>query len=272
VSNSTFGLGSGFISVIDETTGTVTATLTGFTTPEDMVLDPWRGKIYVNNYIDDGQGAVVSVIDEETNAITNITLPVPGDPKGIAIDPFRGKVYVGVQEGYATGDLVDTHYLAIIDEGSNTVVKTIQLPDMPEAVGVDPLRGIIYVANSVRGPYSVLAIDERNGKILANIPMPSQSQGFAVDADRGLLYVASDGYQFNGTYLGVVYNGVSTNGTVTVVDERTKTITDTIVTGPPSGSLKAVQSGWFSTPPTEPSTRRTFTVGPLSSSTLGRTK
>ncbi len=63
---------------------------------------------------------------------------------------------------------------------------------------------------------------------------------FAVDADRGLLYVASDGYQFNGTYLGVVYNGVSTNGTVTVVDERTKTITDTIVTGPASGSLKAV--------------------------------
>ncbi len=240
VTNAPFGLGAGFISVIDEATNTVTATLTGFTTPTDMVLDPLRGKIYVNNYIDDGQGAVVSVIDEETNAVTNITLPVPGDPKGIALDPFRGKVYVGVQEGYAAGDLVDTHYLAVIDEGSNTVVNTIQLPDMPEAVGIDPLRGTVYVANSVRGPYSVLAIDERNGKILANIPMPSQSQGFAVDADRGLLYVASDGYQFNGTYLGVVYNGVSTNGTVTVVDERTKTITDTIVTGPASGSLKAV--------------------------------
>ena len=85
--------GSGTVSVIDEATSAVTATIPVGSGPDGVAVDPAAGTVYVTNF-DGGAGInAVSVIDAATRTVT-ATIPVGAGPWGVAVDPAAGTVYV----------------------------------------------------------------------------------------------------------------------------------------------------------------------------------
>jgi YVTN family beta-propeller protein len=105
---------SGTISVIDETTNTVTATIPVAIAPDAVGVDPSTHIVYVAS---EGTGSnTVSVIDEATNTVT-ATIPVAIAPDAVGVDPFTHTVYVA-NEGTASS-------LSVIDGATNTVTATI---------------------------------------------------------------------------------------------------------------------------------------------------
>ncbi len=80
--------GTHTVSVINETTGTVTATIAVGENPAAVAVDPTLHTAYVANL-----GGTVSVINEATNAVT-ATIPVGADPDGVAVDPTSHTAYV----------------------------------------------------------------------------------------------------------------------------------------------------------------------------------
>jgi len=241
--------GSNTVQVIDEKTDTVIKTISVPTEANDMAIDPLHGKVYVSSeYSGD-----VLVIDEETDTVTASITAAPGpvfSPTGsfnylvnnVKVDPLHEKVFVGVDQGGTSSNSYKgvTSYIAVVDQRTNKVTTQIAVPDDVRGLIVDPLREIIYDANSSLGPYSILAIDERSGKIKATIPITDQTQYFAIDEERGLLYASEDGFTDNPPGHVVLYPG-----TVSVIDERTNKIVDTITTAPidPTGIGKAVTEG-----------------------------
>jgi len=81
--------GDGTVSVIDEATRTVTATIPVGHRPVAVAVDPATRTAYVANA---GDGTV-SVIDEASRTLT-ATIPVGGDPDGVAVDLATRTAYV----------------------------------------------------------------------------------------------------------------------------------------------------------------------------------
>jgi YVTN family beta-propeller protein len=77
------------VSVIDETTGAVTGTITVGSSPSALAVDPVAHTAYVANE----SASTVSVIDETTAAVAD-TVPVGSDPDGVAVDPVAHTAYV----------------------------------------------------------------------------------------------------------------------------------------------------------------------------------
>jgi YVTN family beta-propeller protein len=81
--------GDGTVSVIDEATRMVTATIPVGYRPVAVAVDPAARTAYVAN----AGGGTVSVIDEANRTVT-ATIPVGGDPDGVAVDPADRTAYV----------------------------------------------------------------------------------------------------------------------------------------------------------------------------------
>jgi YVTN family beta-propeller protein len=81
--------GDGTVSVIDEATRRVTATIPVGDRPVAVAVDPAAHTAYVAN----AGGDTVSVIDEATRTVT-ATIAVGGDPDGVAVDPATRTAYV----------------------------------------------------------------------------------------------------------------------------------------------------------------------------------
>ena len=132
------------MSVIDEATGTVTATIPVGANPYAVAVDPAAGTVYVANTCDN----TVSVIDAATRTVT-ATIPVGASPVAVAVDPAAGTVYV------TNARRCDT--VSVIDVATSTVTATIPVGTDPDGVAVDPATHTAYVANSGDGTVSVIS-------------------------------------------------------------------------------------------------------------------
>jgi YVTN family beta-propeller protein len=130
------------VSVIDETTGTVTATIDVGSGPDAVAVDPTAHTAYVTN----GGNATVSVIDETTGTVT-ATIDVGSDPSGVAVDPTAHTAYVA--------NLAGT--VSVIDETAGTVAATVPVGSDPDGVAVDPTAHTAYVANENASSVSVIS-------------------------------------------------------------------------------------------------------------------
>jgi len=101
----------------------------------------------------------------------------------------------------------------------NAVVTTIPVGDGAGGVGVDPIRGTVYVANENynEGAGTVSVIDERTNTVRHTITVGSYPYRVVVDPIRGLVYV--DNY---------------ISHSVSVINERTNTVIATVAL--PGGS------------------------------------
>jgi YVTN family beta-propeller protein len=179
---------SASVSVIDEDTNTVTATITGVSgAGHDIAVDPVAGRVYVATV-----SGTLWVIDQESNTIINkLALPTAGG--GVAVDPVRGTIYVALNPG-------TTSSVEVIDPNTLTVIATIPLTT-PNAdwMTIDPIGRKLYVTGS--RPYqepaagAVFVVDTATNTLANTIPtLQNTVTSIAVDPVSRTVYVANADY------------------------------------------------------------------------------
>ncbi len=248
--------GSNTVSVIDNSTKAVTATIPVGNNPVGVAFSPDGARAYVTNAAD----GTVSVIDTGGNAVT-ATIPVtpasnsalglpaitpdgkslyvpdlnnglfvvstatnsvvatlPGTPGiAVAISPDGTRAYVQTALSFFTG-------VPVIDTAANAVVTTISPVDGIFGIGIaDTPNGLtLYVAG---GEFQdVSAITTSSNTVTATIPFTGAPEGIAVTPDGSRAYVSI--IQF--------ISGSPT--TVGIIDTATNTLEPTSITVGASGS------------------------------------
>lgn len=137
-----FGFNRPSVSVIDQTTNTVTATITDPNAggPISVAFNPSTNTIYAANE----QSNNVSVIDAATTTVT-ATIPVGNSPTGIGVNPQTNFIYVA-NSGFQHAN--DPGSVTVID-GKTNVTTTLTDPNAigPESVAVNPATNKVYVTN-----------------------------------------------------------------------------------------------------------------------------
>ncbi len=103
---------------------TVTTTVTGFTAPVSVAVNPVTNKIYVANVNSNN----VMVIDGATN--TTMTVAAGTGPVFVAVNPVTNKIYVAN---------VQSNNVTVIDGATNTTT-TVAAGTGPRSVAVNPVR------------------------------------------------------------------------------------------------------------------------------------
>jgi YVTN family beta-propeller protein len=176
------------VSVVSESSGTVTGTIGVGSGPFGVAVDPDTGTLYVANAGDN----TVSVVDEATQTVT-ATVNVGAFPNRLAVDPATDTVYVVNEEG-------DT--VSVID---GTTTSTLSTPGV-SAVGVNPAAGTLLVAGNseVQGGSSLSIIDEATDNVIASLsPYTQAATAVTANPVTGEIYVAFGGGGGDG-FLGVV--------------------------------------------------------------------
>jgi YVTN family beta-propeller protein len=211
----------GSVTVISGSTDAVIATITVGARPSELAVDSGNGEVYVlNSY---SQNA--SVINGTNNTLA-ATIPIPCVAlEALAVDPVNHDVYAGCTEGaglyaisdasntiaatiggaagwatavdttsgdvYSEGNESQTHNMSVIDEATNTILKTIQIGDHCngcDSMAFDPANGDVYL--TAAGNVSI--VSSATNSVVATI------QGVAgpfdaFDSSNGDLYVANYG-------------------------------------------------------------------------------
>jgi len=175
----------GTISVINDSTNTVTATISlgNFTEASyglcNLAYDPEQGEIFVTNY--DGN---VTAISDSSNSIV-ATIPVGYHAFGIAYDSEKGELFVTHSDN-----------VSIISDSTGTVVATVQGYAIQGATGgyliaYDSGRGVFYTQQPWGNPYYV--ISGTTNSVSAEIGNRSWGYLGVYDPGRGEIFVDTNG-------------------------------------------------------------------------------
>ncbi|ASS68388.2 beta-propeller fold lactonase family protein [Paenibacillus sp. RUD330] len=167
--------GSNTVSVIDQTTNTVFATIPGFSTPQQLDATPDGTRVYVANLAN----ATVSIIQTSTNAVIG-SIPVGGGPNGIVIDRTGTRAYV-------TNSTDGT--MSVIDLATDTVTATVAVGINPIGVDVTPNNRYVYVANQISSTVSVISVSDN--AVVATIPVDTTPIGVKASPDGAYVYVST---------------------------------------------------------------------------------
>lgn len=172
------------VSVIDEPTRTVRATVAVGTKPWGIDVDPSTHEIWVANY----QDGTLSVIDGNTLGAPHTITGIGTGPSAVAINPVTHTVYVTHEQD---------NTLTVIDELDETVRDTIDITGNDSsggaaAVAVDPSTNTVYVPNSPAE--SLVVIDGSTDQVKRVIPGIGVGPfDLGVDPGVGKVYVSDYG-------------------------------------------------------------------------------
>jgi YVTN family beta-propeller protein len=169
---------SNAVSVIDNSTNTVTATVPVGNFPIYLAVTPNGKRVYVANYL----GGAVSVIDTLTDTVIG-TVPVDF-PTGVAISPDGTRAYVG---NYPNSVLA-------VDTSTNTVVGSIGVTCGPFSVAITPDGSRLYVAGYCGDSDGISVIDTSTNLEIATLhSLPAVD--LAVSPDGTRVYAASQDFE-----------------------------------------------------------------------------
>ncbi len=218
--------GAGTVSVIDTKSGTVTDTIPVGKAPYGVVFSPDGTHAYVTDHF----GNSVSVIDTKTRAVT-ATIPVGIDPWSIAITPDGKHVY-------SANDGGPTQPGTVSDVTTKTAgVTSIGGVDGANAVAVNPSGTQAY---TVGGAGIVTVIDTKTATVdqtpsgtpaTPQWPNGIQLGGFNAEEIR----FSPDGTR--------AYVTTNFDGSLVVVDTRTRTVVNTIKVGNGAVGLSITPDG-----------------------------
>ena len=188
------------VSVVDTSSGTVTATIPVGSQPYHAAVTPDGSQVFVANQ---GDGTV-SVISTATDAVT-ATISVPAGVKSVAIDPAGQYAYV----------IGASLWLNKIDIATDTVVGRTPVGLQPVSLVVSPDGSTVYTGAL---PSQVAAVSTATMTVSQFIPgAGGDSYDMVMSPDGSQLYIADS--------IGV------TSATITVVDTATNTVTGQIPIG-----------------------------------------
>lgn len=166
------------VSVIDTSTNTVVATLSGLGSPFGVAVTPNGSFAYVTNF----QGTTVSVVDR-TNAVV-ATVPGLNAPFAIAVTPNGAFAY--------TGNL-GNDTVSAINTASNAVIATIPLPhgSVPVGVAILPNGSFVYVSDE--GTNTVSVISTTTNDVVASVSVGASPTVLASTPNGAFVYVPNLG-------------------------------------------------------------------------------
>ena len=143
--------GGGDITVINGVTNaTTTVTDTSAAGPSAIAVNPSTNMIYVaNSYVNSDFPSAMTVINGATNAVTSIDDPNANDPNAIAVNTATNKIYMTSYNSPESGN----NNVTVVD-GATNAYTDINLPTQyayPTSVAVNPVTGLIYIADSQAG-------------------------------------------------------------------------------------------------------------------------
>jgi YVTN family beta-propeller protein len=203
----------GTVSVINEDTDTVVATVAVGSHPYSIAVNSSTGLAYISHTFSDQ----TTILDCATNVASNLRT---GSSDLIAIDPDRNIIYlmgyesstltvldgasrslssiaVGMHEwGLALEEGAGTVYVARTGAAevaalkrSTAIPETIPTGLIPCALAFNPNKERAYVANY--GDNSITVIDTSKARVIATVPAGHRPQAIAFDAARDLVLVAN---------------------------------------------------------------------------------
>jgi hypothetical protein len=173
----------------------------------NVALPDWANAVAVNPATDTVyvglRNNTVEVVNGRTYAIT-ATIQLSSPPRHLAVDPASNSVFVS--------DFGQS--VSVIDGRLNRVVRTIDVPSA-DGIAFDQSAGLLYAASP--GDHTLLVIDAQRGVITASIPLGTFPSYLALDPATRTVWVANDSSRY--------WPPDGTEGTVTVVDGATNTVT-----------------------------------------------
>ncbi len=178
-------------------------------------------KIYVVNTCGSdpscsGGNGTVSVINGLTNTV-DATITVGVVPEWLVINPVTNKIYVTNRH---------SNTVSVINGATNTVTKTINVGSHPTYGDINTVTNKIYVVNNGNGQGTTMSvIDGNTDTNIATVTVGNYPQGAAVNPVTNKIYVSN----YCGNQFGC--NATPAQGTVSVVDGATNTVTNTVTVG-----------------------------------------
>jgi YVTN family beta-propeller protein len=220
-----FGIdfGDNAISIIDESTNTVVANITGLQSPEGSTYSSGNNELYVETY-----NQTVFAIDlNDYHLVAKIPIPYEYN-SDFLYDPGNGLLYTvtnGVPLNSSDKSPATTAYLLMINSSSNALLSTtILLPHAPngtssssaygyQLVMYNPSNKDIYVYGmdmfsgfDTSNPDRLLAIDTATNTVVASVPVwgvgggeVQETPSFFLDPSSGNIYATTDLNPANGT-------------------------------------------------------------------------
>lgn len=228
------------VSVINDRTNVVVATISGIPQPVGITYDSGKGEIFVASF---NSLREVSVINDSTNAIV-ATIIVGDWPDGVAYDPGKGEVFV---TNSVSGNV------SVINDTTNSVNASIWVNPYPQGIAYDGGKGELFVPCESLG---ISVISAATNTVVATIPVAGGPYGVAYDSGKGEVFVSSPGLDnvsviddttnrvVANITAGFIPNGISYDGetgavfvtnrdsnNLTVVDDRNNRVGATITLG-----------------------------------------
>jgi len=166
---------NGIVSVLNLTTGAITANIPVGALPTGVAVSPDGSTVYVTNE----NSASVSVISTATNTVT-ATIPVGHAPFAVVVSRDGSRAYVAQQFANA---------VAVINTATNTVISNIPVGGMPVGLCLSPDGTRLYTTNNLSGDVSV--INTATSTVIATVPVGKGLIGICITPDGSKLYVES---------------------------------------------------------------------------------
>ncbi len=136
----------------------------------------------------------VSIIDTATNGIT-ATVALPDDNADTSLHPNAYGITVGASGQYVYVGLKDTNEVAVLDAGTNAVVKRITLgADIPGGLAVNAAETRLYVTSTMSNTLIVIDISSgarEVGRVSLHGDSLSNPEGVVLNAAGTKAYVAN---------------------------------------------------------------------------------
>jgi len=167
--------GSKSVSIVNDGTDKLVATVPVGTSPQNVVYDSGKGEVFVANT---GSNSV-SVISDGTDTVV-ATVPVGSSPHGMAYDSTKSEVIVA-----NTG----SNNVSIINDSSNHVVASIAVGSYPLGATWDKADDEVFVSNELSVNVSV--INDGSNTLTGSFPLSGTGLGYLVcDSQRAEIFVA----------------------------------------------------------------------------------
>ncbi|MGH7673333.1 MAG: hypothetical protein ACREMC_10590, partial [Gemmatimonadales bacterium] len=218
---STGGLGA--VSVIDGPTQRLRISIPVGTGPQGVAVDDKASRVYVAVATDLGlRGPALVPIDAAKDVvITGEVVPLPAAGKGVALDLVSGRAYVAIPglNRLAVVDLIgfkvvdtlpvglspygvavdkgivyvtnrDEGSVSVIDPAARKEIARVIVGKLPEGIDVDPISGVVYVANAGEPTLSLMETGQFTVfATLQVVPAGAVPKDAAVNRTTRLVYV-----------------------------------------------------------------------------------
>ena len=171
--------------VIDGATNNMITEIYGPVLPTRLAINPITRRLYI---ADENYYGGVGVADTDTDQfITEIFTPGMYT-SGVAVDFVHHRVYATEETA-----IFNEAILTEIDATTNTVLRTLPVPNYLSNVAVDPFIRQIYAANTEMNTFNfskLLVIDAKALSLVESFPTETYPAWLCVDPVRKMLYVS----------------------------------------------------------------------------------